>query len=71
MLVGMKRHHQTIVFGCALLEDERLSSYIWLLNVFVDCMGNKKQVSIVIDRDRSMCDVIKEVLPNALHCLYC
>ncbi|KAL6314835.1 hypothetical protein AAG906_029050 [Vitis piasezkii] len=29
ILVGINHHHQTIVFGCALLVDESVSTYTW------------------------------------------
>ena len=42
ILVGINHHHQTIVFGCALLVDESVSTYNWVLETFLDAMNNKK-----------------------------
>ncbi|KAL6316325.1 hypothetical protein AAG906_017958 [Vitis piasezkii] len=44
ILVGINHHHQTIVFGCALLVDESVSTYTWVLETFLDAMNNKKSL---------------------------
>ena len=36
ILVNINHYHQTIAFGCALLVDESVSTYIWLLETFLD-----------------------------------
>ncbi|XP_075475837.1 protein FAR1-RELATED SEQUENCE 5-like [Primulina tabacum] len=33
--VGVNHHHQTIVFGCGFLSDEKTGSFVWLLNKFL------------------------------------
>ncbi|XP_073152440.1 protein FAR1-RELATED SEQUENCE 5-like [Henckelia pumila] len=35
-LVGVNHHHQPIVFGCGFLNDEKIESFVWLFNKFVD-----------------------------------
>ncbi|KAL6324267.1 hypothetical protein AAG906_006541 [Vitis piasezkii] len=45
ILDGINHHHQTIVFGCALLVDESVSTYTWVLENFLDAMNNKKPLS--------------------------
>ncbi|XP_050217593.1 protein FAR1-RELATED SEQUENCE 5-like [Mercurialis annua] len=66
-LVGMNHHRQPIIFACALLENERTSSYSWLLNELLNCMGNKQPTSIVTDGDLAMRSAVQHVLPNAVH----
>ncbi|XP_073271500.1 protein FAR1-RELATED SEQUENCE 5-like [Primulina huaijiensis] len=36
--VGVNHHHQTIVFGCGFLSDEKTESFVWLLNKFLEAM---------------------------------
>ena len=39
-LVGTNHHFRTMTFGFALLADETIDSYIWLLQTFLSIMGN-------------------------------
>ena len=41
ILVDINHHHQTILFGCALLVNEIVSSYTRVLETFLDVMNNK------------------------------
>ncbi|CAN1128097.1 Protein FAR1-RELATED SEQUENCE 5 [Linum perenne] len=67
MLIGVNHHHQSVIFGGAFLDNERNESYIWLLQTFLQCMGGKKPVSIIIDGDKAMRHAIGEVFPEAAH----
>ena len=35
VLVGVNHHHQTMVSGCALLMDESIGTYEWVLETFL------------------------------------
>ncbi|RVW58741.1 Protein FAR1-related sequence 5 [Vitis vinifera] len=67
VLVGVNHHHQTVVFGCALLIDESIRTYEWVLETFLDAMMNKKPISVVTDGDKAMRKAIKKVLPDTCH----
>ena len=67
MLVGVNHHHQTVVFGSALLIDESVGTYELVLETFLITMMNRKPISVVTDGDRAMCKAIKKVLPDACH----
>ena len=54
MLVGVNHHHQTVVFGCALLMDESIGTYEWVLETFLIAMMNKKPIFGVTDGDKAM-----------------
>ncbi|RVW62430.1 Protein FAR1-related sequence 5 [Vitis vinifera] len=60
VLVGVDHHHQTVVFGCALLIDESVGTNEWVLETFLDAMMNKKLISVVTDRDKAMRKAIKK-----------
>jgi hypothetical protein len=64
---GCNHHSQTIIFGVALLEDETIESYKWVLNRFLECMENKFPKAVVTDGDGSMREAIKQVFPDASH----
>ncbi|XP_059591593.1 protein FAR1-RELATED SEQUENCE 5-like [Vitis vinifera] len=67
VLVGVNHHHQTVVFCCALLIDESVWTYEWVLETFLDAMMNKKPISVVTDGDKAMRKAIKKVLPDTCH----
>ncbi|CAH9115561.1 unnamed protein product [Cuscuta epithymum] len=64
---GCNHHSQTTIFGCALLGDETIETYKWVLEAFLDAMHNKHPISVVTDGDGAMRDAIKQVFPNASH----
>ncbi|KAL4300472.1 hypothetical protein AHAS_Ahas17G0204300 [Arachis hypogaea] len=38
---GSNHHGQTVIFGCGLLVNEDIGSYKWLMETFLEAMGNK------------------------------
>ncbi|RVW31137.1 Protein FAR1-related sequence 5 [Vitis vinifera] len=67
VLVGVNHHHPTVVFGSALLIDESVGTYEWVLETFLIAMMNRKPISVVTDGDKAMRKAIKKVLPHACH----
>ncbi|XP_042012355.1 protein FAR1-RELATED SEQUENCE 5-like [Salvia splendens] len=67
--VGVNHHHQTIVFGCGFLSDEKTESYVWLLNKFMD-MPTGPPKSIITDQDPALTKALAQVLLGTVH-RYC
>ncbi|KAG6733034.1 hypothetical protein I3842_01G207000 [Carya illinoinensis] len=69
---GVNHHHQTIMFGCALLVNEIAESYTWLLRTWQEAMLGRAPSTIITDDDKAMAKAIAEVLPNTTHrlCLW-
>ncbi|KAG6661775.1 hypothetical protein CIPAW_03G198800 [Carya illinoinensis] len=69
---GVNHHHQTIIFGCALLVNETAESYTWLLRTWQEAMLGKAPATIITDDDKAMAKAIAEVLSNTTHrlCLW-
>ena len=67
MLVGVNHHHQTMVFGSALLIDESVGTYELVLETFLIAMMNKKPISVVTDGNKTMRKAIKKVLSDVCH----
>ncbi|KAL6885488.1 hypothetical protein ACP4OV_010267 [Aristida adscensionis] len=65
--VGLNHHRQTTIFGCGIVGDERVESYIWLLKVFLKAMCQSKPKSIITDSDYAMMKAIRRVLPGTNH----
>ncbi|KAL4357267.1 hypothetical protein AHAS_Ahas09G0169600 [Arachis hypogaea] len=59
---GSNNHKQTSIFGFALLKDEEVRTYRWVLLNLLDVMGQKKPCVVVTDEDKAMCFAIVEGL---------
>ncbi|KAL4276933.1 hypothetical protein AHAS_Ahas20G0256700 [Arachis hypogaea] len=70
MFSGTNYHRQTIIFGFELLEDEKIRSYKWLLDTFLEVMHQKQPKVMVTDGDESMKEAIRAEFSNATHRLY-
>jgi hypothetical protein len=70
--VGLNNHYQSILFGCALLQDESESSFVWLFKTFLEAMDGKKPISVITDQDLAMKGALAKVFPETKHrlCLW-
>ncbi|XP_014503275.1 protein FAR-RED IMPAIRED RESPONSE 1-like [Vigna radiata var. radiata] len=70
--VGVNHHGHSILLGCGLLSFEDTSSFVWLFESWMRCMGNKAPDGIITYQCRAMANAIKEVFPNSRHrwCLW-
>ncbi|KAL4294038.1 hypothetical protein AHAS_Ahas18G0188100 [Arachis hypogaea] len=64
---GCNHHHQTCIFGFALIEDEQTTRYTWLLQNFLEVMLNKSPSVVVTDGDEAMKAAIQEIFPNVTY----
>ncbi|KAL5558424.1 hypothetical protein UlMin_034635 [Ulmus minor] len=67
MFVGVNNHIRTCVFGFALLLNEKIDSYKWVLDTFLECMQNRQPTIVVIDGDTAMKAAISVCFPTATH----
>ena len=49
--IGINRHGQSFMLGCAFIRDEKIPSYVWLFETFLEAMQGKALVSIITDQD--------------------
>ncbi|XP_050281816.1 protein FAR1-RELATED SEQUENCE 5-like [Quercus robur] len=64
---GVNHHHQSVMFGCALLVNETTESYTWLLKTWLNAMLGNPPSTIITDDDKAMAKAIANVLPNVTH----
>nr|XP_025669833.1 protein FAR1-RELATED SEQUENCE 5-like [Arachis hypogaea] len=64
---GVNHHNQTVVFGAAIVLNERKSTYVWLLKQLLIAMKGKIPTSVITDGHQSMAIAIQEVFPSAHH----
>ncbi|XP_062016525.1 protein FAR1-RELATED SEQUENCE 5-like [Rosa rugosa] len=67
LFVGSNNHLSTTVFGFALLMDETIETYTWVLETFISSMNNKRPVAVLTDGDEAMRRAIEVVLPGCAH----
>ncbi|XP_004309848.1 PREDICTED: protein FAR1-RELATED SEQUENCE 5-like [Fragaria vesca subsp. vesca] len=67
LFVGTNNHRGSIVFGAALLSDETVETYTWLLRKFLDSMNGKMPKAVITDEDEAMHIEIRTVMPEARH----
>ncbi|KAI8552373.1 hypothetical protein RHMOL_Rhmol06G0261700 [Rhododendron molle] len=65
--VGVNHHWKNIYFGCAFLQDETTSTFVWLFETFLEAMGSKAPKTIFTDQDHAMANAVKQVFPNTCH----
>ncbi|KAL4363690.1 hypothetical protein GQ457_04G017920 [Hibiscus cannabinus] len=72
ILVGVNHHRNTVPFGCALVVNENVDTYVWVLEQLIAAGDGYKPVTVITDRDKAMANAISKVLPEARHrlCLW-
>ncbi|XP_044980079.1 protein FAR1-RELATED SEQUENCE 9-like [Hordeum vulgare subsp. vulgare] len=66
-IIGMNSHGRIIVFGCALLQDQKAETFKWMFQTFLDVMGGKLPRIVITDQDEGMATAISEVMPQVRH----
>ncbi|GAU41341.1 hypothetical protein TSUD_179540 [Trifolium subterraneum] len=56
--VGVDNHRNTILFGCVLLRDEKISSFTWALKTFLAFVEGKYPKTILTDQDPALKEAI-------------
>ncbi|XP_023763062.1 protein FAR1-RELATED SEQUENCE 5-like [Lactuca sativa] len=64
---GVNHHGQSILFGGALLENEKEETFEWLFEHFLKCMFDKYPKAIITDQDKAMGNAIRKVFRNTQH----
>ncbi|XP_028803320.1 protein FAR-RED ELONGATED HYPOCOTYL 3 [Neltuma alba] len=72
LFVGVNQHYQFILLGCALISDESVATYSWLMRTWLKGVGGHAPKVIIFDHDKALKSVILDVFPNARHsmCLW-
>ncbi|XAR73086.1 hypothetical protein NMG60_11019950 [Bertholletia excelsa] len=62
---GLNHHGQPVLFGCALLFNESDSSFIWLIQTWIQAMSGRLPISITTEPDQLIQMAVAQVLPGA------
>ena len=69
-ITGVNHHYQNILFGFALVRDEKETSYKWVLKTWLEAVDNKPPITIITDQDIALSNAIAEIMPYTNH-TYC
>ena len=64
---GVNHHQQSILFGCALLWDEKKESFVWLLSTRLQAMSGIPSKTITTDQDAAITNAVARVLLGVNH----
>ncbi|XP_068484204.1 protein FAR1-RELATED SEQUENCE 2 isoform X2 [Phaseolus vulgaris] len=66
--VGVNNHFQYILLGCALVGEESVSAFMWLMRAWLKAMSNLPPKVIITDQEQFLKEAVKEVFPDKCHC---
>lgn len=67
-VIGVNHHFQLILLGCALMGDENVSSFVWLMRTWLKAVGDHLPQVIITDQSKILNEAVAEVFPNTQHC---
>ncbi|KAF3653472.1 hypothetical protein FXO38_15630 [Capsicum annuum] len=65
--IGVNNHHQSILFGFALLWDETQDTFEWLLRTWQEAMFGVVPRTIITDQHATITNAFARVFPNSAH----
>ncbi|PSS14534.1 Protein FAR1-RELATED SEQUENCE like [Actinidia chinensis var. chinensis] len=68
LFVGLNHHIQPTLLGCALIADETVYTFVWLLQTWCLSMGGRAPRVILTDQNNALKAAIAAVLPETRHC---
>jgi hypothetical protein len=66
-IVGVNNHGSTLLFAVALLKDEKIDTFRWIVETFVEAMGGKQLETIITDKDKAMKREIEILIKSTTH----
>ncbi|XP_058222906.1 protein FAR1-RELATED SEQUENCE 5-like [Rhododendron vialii] len=67
IFIGFNHFCMTVIFGVALMYDERIPSFVWLFKKNLEAMSGKKPFTFFTDQDQAMANAISQVMPVVKH----
>lgn len=64
IVYGVNHHYRTTIFGFALLSEETIETYKWLISTFLTTMGETILNVILTDKNLAMRQAIETVRPS-------
>lgn len=68
LFVGVNHHVQPTLLGCALIADETVFTFVWLLQTWFVAMGERAPQVILTDQNDAIKAAVAAVFPGTRHC---
>ncbi|KAK7335809.1 hypothetical protein VNO80_27867 [Phaseolus coccineus] len=68
LFVGVNHHIQPTLLGCALIADETIFTYAWLLQTWLIAMGERAPQVLLTDQNDAIKAAVATFLPGTRHC---
>ena len=65
--IGINRHGQSFMLGCAFVRQEMETSFDWVFGAFLEAMNGRAPDNIITDQDVAMKESIKNIFPTSVH----
>ncbi|KAF0906848.1 hypothetical protein E2562_013243 [Oryza meyeriana var. granulata] len=65
--LGLNHHRRPIVFGCGVVADQSIDSFVWLLRAFMQSIQDDVPKSIITDGGDAVVAAVKAVFPQSNH----
>ncbi|KAL6657004.1 hypothetical protein ACP70R_004784 [Stipagrostis hirtigluma subsp. patula] len=65
--VGLNHHRAPAVFGCGVVSDRSLDSFVWLLQAFMLSTYQKRPKSVITDGGDAVVGAVRIVFPQSSH----
>jgi len=62
--VGVNHHRQSILLGSGLISSGDTKNFVWLFQIWLECMNGRAPNAIITDQDRSIKTAIAKVFPG-------
>ncbi|CAJ2660958.1 unnamed protein product [Trifolium pratense] len=68
LFIGVNHHMQPTLLGCALIADESVFTFAWLLQTWFIAMGERAPQVILTDQNDALKAAVAAVFPGTRHC---
>lgn len=68
LFIGVNHHIQPTLLGCALIADETVHTFLWLMQTWFVAMGECAPRVMLTDQNNALKAAVAAVFPNTRHC---
>ncbi|XP_022730590.1 protein FAR1-RELATED SEQUENCE 4-like isoform X1 [Durio zibethinus] len=68
LFIGVNHHIQPTLFGCALIADETVYTFLWLMQTWFIAMGERAPRVMLTDQNNAIKAAVASVFPSTRHC---
>ncbi|XP_021722072.1 protein FAR1-RELATED SEQUENCE 4-like isoform X3 [Chenopodium quinoa] len=67
LFVGVNHHIQPLLLGCALIADESVHTFLWLIQTWLMAVGGQPPLVLLSGENNALQTAIAELLPDTRH----